>query len=247
MFCTKCGKMIADDSKFCGYCGAVNNEAPSVINNAAGVPFANNPVPAPAPKVKKPRKKIKINLKKLVAVVLVIALLGGIIGFAVTYETSEKALENIIEGVLSGEDEVLDKYDSALVVLRAFKFSKEVEKNYEEAYEGNVAGTVEYYMMNDFTNYFGDDDYDISWEIISKTDVNLDDEEYNNLDVMKEMLDKGFISSVFHPQLLIDAVEYEVEFTAQELNEKRTTTVKFLLVNYNMKWYLTRCYTVYED
>ena len=61
---------------------------------------------------------------------------------------------------------------------------------------------------------------------------------------MKKMIDMGFISSVFHPQFLIDAVEYEIKFTAQELDDEQTANMKFLLVNYNMRWYLLQYYRV---
>ena len=57
-------------------------------------------------------------------------------------------------------------------------------------------------------------------------------------------MEMGIISTVFHPVFLIDAVEYEVKFTAQELNERETMNMKFVLLNYNMRWYLFEFYTV---
>ena len=38
MFCIKCGKQIADGSKFCPYCGAAINENANTGNRSAAQP-----------------------------------------------------------------------------------------------------------------------------------------------------------------------------------------------------------------
>ena len=246
MFCTNCGENIDEDSKFCGFCGATVNAAPVFHSTAASELKAtetNEPV-SPSPELKPAKKKGKMSFKGIVALILALALIGGAITFAVTYESSEKAIENIIEGALSGKEEELDKYSNAYVTISALGISRGLKKEMIEENEGNLADSVEYSITSNFNYYFEDDDYDIDWEIVAKSEVDLDDEKYENLDIMKKMIDMGFISSVFHPQILMDAVEYEIKFTAQELDDEQTANMKFLLVNYNMRWYLLQYYRV---
>ncbi len=245
MFCSKCGKNIEDNSKFCGYCGAAMNSEKLFSEAETHEPVLLTHVyPSEPPVAKPPKKKIHIKPKKLIALILVLVLLTGGLTFAITYETSEKALENIIENSLSGDEEELDKYFSAIVTLKTFGFSRSTFDEISDIYEGKLGNNVERLITSDFDYYFDDDDYDIDWEIVSEKKIEADSEEYGNLDVMKGMLEYDFISTVFHPQIFMGAVEYEVEFTAQELGVKRTANVKFLLVNYNMKWYLTNYYEV---
>ena len=243
MFCTNCGKNIEDNVKFCGFCGAVINAAPEAEAYIQTPHYAEAEPVKPVRNTAE-RKKKKISFKKIIAVILVLAILGGAATFFITYETSEKALENIIESTLSGDEETVDKYYNTLLVLNSFGFSKDMEEKYYEKYEGVLADNLERRITSGFDWYFETDDYDIDWEIVSKNDVDLDDERYENANIMERLIEMGIISTVFHPVFLIDAVEYEVKFTAQELNERETMNMKFVLLNYNMRWYLFEYYTV---
>lgn len=106
MFCTQCGNKIPDNSKFCGVCGAKQNQEPAVESNWVSAPEVSNPgegsrVSAPewkdpvdvveeketATKADKPAFLKKLDLKKILiaagALVVVIAIiLGGIAMFA---------------------------------------------------------------------------------------------------------------------------------------------------------------------
>ena len=79
MFCIKCGKQIADGSKFCPYCGAAINENANTGNRSAAQPVRNNAPKtgfaqqayAKAPKQKKPADpKMKMILFIVLGVVV---------------------------------------------------------------------------------------------------------------------------------------------------------------------------------
>ena len=173
----------------------------------------------------------------MIAVILLLTLIGGMIGFAVTYESADKALENIVEGALFGDDEDLDKYYSPFLTVKLLGFSKGFEEEVTEGYEGDLHSALEYNITSQFNSYFENDDYDIDWKLVSKKDLDLDDELFENADIMKNMIEQGYLSSVFHPIILLDAVEYEIKVTAQEKDERKSENFKIVLVNYNMKWY----------
>lgn len=248
MFCVKCGKNIEDGSKFCGFCGAASVVNPDFTAPSADAPMNTPPVEmplnipsytpyAPPPSPMPPKKKIKISFKKVIAVILLLTLIGGMIGFAVTYESADKALENIVEGALFGDDEDLDKYYIPFLTVKLLGFSKGFEEEVTEGYEGDLHSALEYNITSQFNSYFEDDDYDIDWKLVSKKDLDLDDELFENADIMKNMIEQGYLSSVFHPIILLYAVEYEIKVTAQEKDERKSENFKIVLVNYNMKWY----------
>lgn len=131
MFCTRCGKVVDEDARFCTSCGAPVEsklETPAEhkvtetisITNQPATPLHANPPITP--------KREKSPVKMIVAVVIGLCLLAGIsvYGFARYKETSYK------NAVAAANDAIEEKdYDTAIESLnRAIKLKPGVPENY---------------------------------------------------------------------------------------------------------------------
>lgn len=87
MLCTKCGKELPDDSKFCAFCGAtIGGESRPL----AGKKLSN--VPAGAPAKKSTDKKAPPTWAGCLILIVVVAIIGGIIGVCLGGEDTTKEL-----------------------------------------------------------------------------------------------------------------------------------------------------------
>ena len=106
MFCSKCGKQIPDNTKFCPYCGAQNQMYRPPAQNpygGAGQPSPGGPPPSPK---KKSRLPLILGLIVLFLVFFIAAfILFGVFGGNSGSEQPKETLTHISRGSQTGSSE----------------------------------------------------------------------------------------------------------------------------------------------
>ena len=118
MYCTSCGRQVADAARFCPYCGAQTapaaGPAPVSPDSGPGPEPGPDPGPEPGPDAPAPKRGTVLRVLGIVAVVLVVlcvgcTLLGGLGG-----DTSEDE-EDVAEVADDADDAEEDADDGAIV------------------------------------------------------------------------------------------------------------------------------------
>ena len=254
MVCKKCAGISSEGSSFCAYCGEVFDESVknkvSDISTEQSEPVAKsfvsgNKIVIDNVAEKKPREEAsdsfkgfipsRRRLRKIICILLVSALIGCAVFFAVSYESSDKALENIIEYSLDADADKLERYNIRNLAYSVFGFSKEAEKELTKDLEGYA--DLEKMIYNRFIYELYCDDFDVDWSISSEKSIR--DEYAAELQKgFDSLIENGFVSTFFNRPAVIDCVEYEIDFEAQELQLTARGKMKVVMANINLRWYL---------
>ena len=161
MFCTKCGKELAENAKFCNACGTPNPLAAApaapVVETPAAAPVVETPVAAPAaPKAAPvviaepaaPQKKSKKGLVILLCILIPLLIAGGVFAW-LTIDKNNKTdmLKDANKAIKKGEYEdavelleklgTFEEADQLLAQINAYLGAQDalLEGNYEQAVE----------------------------------------------------------------------------------------------------------------
>jgi len=99
MFCSKCGKELSDDTKFCNSCGAVTkppdvSTQPEMLPPPAPLPPGVPPPPAPSTFLEAPKRRISVGVLIAVIVVTLLVISAAVVVPAVlVYSSSQKSAQ----------------------------------------------------------------------------------------------------------------------------------------------------------